>query len=163
MLRREYRLRRSSDIDCTRRQGRPTHHSALTLYARRTSNPTPRFAVVTSKRLGNAVVRNRLRRQILEAIRLRLAEIPVGWDLLIVVKKPQPDLTFQALSEGVESVLSRGLRPKGPPEREAQPATDRVASPERDHPLSIAQAKRRNFDARRPIPAYHHRESIAPA
>lgn len=136
MLRREYRLRRSVDIDCTRRQGRPTHHSTMTLYARRTNNATPRFAVVTSKRLGNAVVRNRLRRQVLEAIRLRLSEVPNSWDLLMVVKKPQPDLTFQMIAEGVESVLSRGLRQKSQPEREAQSPRNRVTAPERTQPLS---------------------------
>ena len=64
-----------------------------------------RFGFVISKRVGNAVVRNRIRRRLKEAIRsLPLSD---GWDIVFSVKTSAPGANFQQLKSSVVSLLVR--------------------------------------------------------
>ena len=57
---------------------------ALTVFAVATGLDRPRCGVGVSKRHGGAVRRNRIRRLCREAFRLSRAELPVGWDYMII-------------------------------------------------------------------------------
>ena len=64
-----------------------------------------RFGFVISKRVGNAVVRNRVRRRLKETIRsLRFSD---GWDIVFSAKTTAPDVTFQQLRSSVIDLLTR--------------------------------------------------------
>jgi ribonuclease P protein component len=57
--------------------------------------PTPdttRLGITASRRIGNAVARNRAKRLVREAFRRTLARFPMGLDLVVIVKKPLGDL-----------------------------------------------------------------------
>lgn len=45
-----------------------------------------RFGIVTSKKIGNAVVRNRAKRQIREIIKNNLEKIPNSFDVVVVAR-----------------------------------------------------------------------------
>ncbi len=48
--------------------------------------PDFRFGLITGRRLGKAVVRNRLRRQMREIIRAHRTEIAPGWKLVTIAR-----------------------------------------------------------------------------
>jgi ribonuclease P protein component len=50
-----------------------------------------RIGISVGRRVGNAVVRNRVKRRIREAFRIHRSEWPTGYDLLVVVRPHQPD------------------------------------------------------------------------
>jgi len=65
-----------------------------------------RFAVIASRRLGNAVVRNRIKRRVREIMRRSVAFLSSGSDAVII---PQPTILnekFDTLRLAVEKVLS---------------------------------------------------------
>ena len=64
-----------------------------------------RFGFVISKRVGNAVVRNRIRRRLKETIRsLPLTD---GWDVVFSAKTSAPGAKFERLKSSVVGLLTR--------------------------------------------------------
>jgi ribonuclease P protein component len=55
-------------------------------HPRDASAPMTRVGYITSKKLGGAVKRNRARRLMREAIRALAAELPAGWDLVLIAQ-----------------------------------------------------------------------------
>ncbi len=72
-----------------------------------------RYGFVTPKRLGGAVVRNRLRRRLREAI--RVLPTNCGWDVVVSPKAPAANANFQQLNRAVVDLLVRaGILPEDP-------------------------------------------------
>ena len=61
-------------------------NSFLVLYARKNRSATNRVGVTVSKKLGSAVVRNRVRRRLREVYRLNEAKFAPGWDIVVVAR-----------------------------------------------------------------------------
>jgi ribonuclease P protein component len=64
-----------------------------------------RFGFVVSRRVGNAVVRNRVKRRLREIAR----KIPVqpGWDIIVIVRIPAANAGFLDLGKSVRELLIR--------------------------------------------------------
>jgi ribonuclease P protein component len=62
------------------------------------------------KRLGGAVVRNRLRRKLREAVRMELARIQTGWDFVFHPRAGAADAPLAALRHEVEKVFQKCAR-----------------------------------------------------
>jgi len=90
-LGRRQRLRTKGDIQRAFDSGLRRHHRPLSACIfRRTDNAATRIVVSIGRRCGNAVMRNRIRRRIREAYRLRQQHFPQGLDILIMVKPHRP-------------------------------------------------------------------------
>ena len=73
-------------------------NSCLVLYARKNRNGINRVGITVSKKLGKAVIRNRVRRRIREAYRLNEERFLPGWDIVIVARGKAIDADFSALT-----------------------------------------------------------------
>ena len=76
-----------------------------------------RFGISTGRRVGGAVVRNRIRRRIREGLRALAPRITPGWDVLVVVR-PAGAMASQAeLAATIERLLRKGgaLQEEGTP------------------------------------------------
>ena len=58
----------------------------LVLYARKNRTDTNRVGITVSKKLGHAVVRNRVRRRLREVYRLNEDKFQAGWDIVVVAR-----------------------------------------------------------------------------
>ena len=58
----------------------------LVLYARKNRMNTNRVGVTVGKKLGHAVVRNRVRRRLREVYRLNEEQFTPGWDIVVVAR-----------------------------------------------------------------------------
>lgn len=63
-----------------------------------------RLGITTSKRLGNAAVRNRTRRFVREAFRRGLMNLPEGIDLVVIAKKKACDLCALSAFDDLSSL-----------------------------------------------------------
>ena len=79
-------------------------NSCLVLYARKNRTNTNRVGVTVSKKLGKAVVRNRVRRRIREAYRIHEDQFQPGWDIVIVARSRAVDVSFQKLTQSLLSL-----------------------------------------------------------
>ena len=71
----------------------------LVLYARRNRTNTNRVGVTVSKKLGGAVVRNRVRRRLREVYRLHEDQFLPGWDIVVVARTKAIHVPFAKLEQ----------------------------------------------------------------
>ena len=106
-MKKRSRLRKNSDFQRVYEKGRSWAHPLLVLYALRNDLGYSRFGFSVSKRVGGAVVRNRARRLMREAIRFRQAMIADGWDVVIIARQPVREANFHRVDRAVEQLLRR--------------------------------------------------------
>jgi len=64
-----------------------------------------RFGILVSKRIGNSVTRNRLRRRLREI--LRQNSLCTGWDVVFIARKGIEQVNFHQCKEATDSLLQR--------------------------------------------------------
>ena len=94
------------------RHGKSTSTRFLVLYWFPQEEPgAPRFGFSVPRRVGNAVVRNRIKRQLREIWRARLDRVPAGRDYVLIVREGLPQAVeangFDWLAERVDEVLGK--------------------------------------------------------
>lgn len=117
-MHKENRLTLRRDFSLTYRFGRSVANHQFVLFQKPRKDQGPfRLGISASKKIGNAVVRNRVRRLIKEIVRLSKGEIKQGIDIIIVVRKPAADMDFHLMEKSLKHLFRRaGLyanQPKG--------------------------------------------------
>lgn len=102
------RLTKREYFDKVYRHGKSAaNHQFVLYYMPRQDQESFRLGVSVSKKLGNAVVRNRIRRVMKEIVRLNEARFPAGYDLIVIARKPVVDMSYQELEKSMLHVLKR--------------------------------------------------------
>ena len=84
----------------------------------------PRFGLTVTRKVGNAVERNRIKRRLREAIRLKAAaDMADGIDYVVVARREVLDLPFAALTDELSRRIARLI--------EAAPVTTKRRSSKR--------------------------------
>jgi ribonuclease P protein component len=102
-----YRLRRSEDFQIVRRDGQFYASPLLVLAFLRNDLTHSRFGYVVNRRLGKAVHRNKIKRRMREATRLRLPTIKEGFDLVLIARKPITKAAYAEVEKTVVGLLKR--------------------------------------------------------
>ena len=79
----------------------------LAVYAAPNDVGIVRYGLTVSGRVGTAVVRNRVRRRLREALRVRLGGLRAGIDLVIVARPAAAQATWSQLCATLEDTLVR--------------------------------------------------------
>ena len=79
----------------------------LVLYARKNRTGRSRVGITVSKKLGHAVVRNRVRRRLREIYRLHEDSFCPGWDIVVVARSRAVDAPFDRLTASYLSLAGR--------------------------------------------------------
>ena len=88
------RLRRRSEFLSLQREGRRRHTDHLVVIKRPALGPAARLGVTASSRVGNAVVRNRIKRIVREVFRHYRADLVPPQDLVVIAKPGADNLTY---------------------------------------------------------------------
>ena len=112
MLAAEQRLRDSDDFRRTVRSGRRSGGAALVVHLLvDAGSPTPpRVGFVVSKAVGNAVVRNRVKRRLRHVVKDRLADVPASATLVVRALPPAAELDSAELRAELTRCLQRVRR-----------------------------------------------------
>lgn len=73
----------------------------------RTPNKT-HIGFSVSKRLGNSVCRNRVKRRLRSAFDTKLKSIAAGYDLIVIAREPILRADFESIKSAAHSLLRRG-------------------------------------------------------
>ena len=74
-------------------------NGCLVLYARKNRTSTNRVGITVGKKLGHAVVRNRVRRRLREVYRLNEERFLPGYDIVVVARTKAIDAPFSQLTK----------------------------------------------------------------
>jgi ribonuclease P protein component len=100
----------ASDFRTAVRRGKrvSTAHAVVYLHARSSGEPT-RFGFIVAKTVGNAVVRNRMRRRLRSVGRDVLATHATGVDVVIRALPGSPEVSWANLHEEISAGIDRGV------------------------------------------------------
>lgn len=94
------RLRRRAEFLILQREARRRHTAHLVVLHRPADGPVSRLGVTASKRIGNAVTRNRVKRLLREVFRHERARLAPPVDIVVIAKPGADTLTYaQAATE----------------------------------------------------------------
>ena len=82
-------------------------NSYLVLYAKRNRTDTNRVGITVGKKIGHAVVRNRVRRRLREIYRLNESKFAPGWDLVVVARSRCIRARFTELTNAYLSLAEK--------------------------------------------------------
>jgi ribonuclease P protein component len=107
-MQKRYRLRKNNDFQKVFQYGKATSNNAFVLHVRHVREKrTFRFGICVSKKVGNAVVRNRIRRRVKETVRLMANHINTKIDIVCIVRLPALTLTPYQLTQSIRQLLDR--------------------------------------------------------
>lgn len=98
---RSSRLTRSADFRRLFRRGRRLNRGQLTLVWLTNNVEEQRFTPVASRKVGNAVRRNRLRRRLKELYRLHRHHLPAKLHFVFITRRGAAELCWNELRETV--------------------------------------------------------------
>jgi ribonuclease P protein component len=99
-------LKRRGEFKKVFEQGLKFSSRHLIIYAQPNGLSHGRLGLSVSRKVGKAVIRNRVRRRIREIFRKEIAERPVRFDFVVVAKNSSPEAGFTDLRSGILRVLS---------------------------------------------------------
>jgi len=106
-VKRIYRLRRGRDFRRLRHTGRVYVHPLLVLRVAANDLPLVRMGVTAGRKVGTAVVRNKVKRRLREILRARLPHLPPGYDLWWIARPRAARASFAALQDAVDALLQQ--------------------------------------------------------
>jgi ribonuclease P protein component len=104
-MEKRYRLRDDERFQRVRKEGRSWSHPLLVLCVLPNGLDHSRFGFSVSRRVGKAVIRNRVKRLLRETARLRQVVIPPGQDLVFIARDPIREANLQEVDLAVEELL----------------------------------------------------------
>ncbi|MEJ5226029.1 MAG: ribonuclease P protein component [Anaerolineales bacterium] len=108
MVKRRFRLTRSTDFKRVRSNGKSYAHPLLVLVVSPAQEDSHvRFGVTASRGIGGAVIRNRAKRLMREALRPLLPDIRPGWDVVAIARAGLLSAEFRQIQSVVRSLLQR--------------------------------------------------------
>jgi len=93
----QYRLLRRLEFQRVYKQGQRRSASLCTIFYRPNGLAVTRLGITVPKRIGTAVVRNRIKRRVREIFRRHRQELPGGWDLVLNPRPRVASIAYPAL------------------------------------------------------------------
>jgi len=122
-LGKQFRLGKHSRYTLVYKSGTRTECQFFTLYHffPQDRNTGKRFGFAVTRKVGNAVIRNRTRRQLQEAIRSLQAEIIEPLDVVLIAKPGSTARSFEDIIEALRKCLKKKKLLQESPENKPEP------------------------------------------
>jgi ribonuclease P protein component len=121
-----HRLKSPAAFDRAYARRKSAADGVLVVYAVENGLAHPRLGCSVSRKVGGAVVRNRVKRLYREAFRLEQAALPAGVDLVLIPRAGGPP-TLAAVRASLVALARQAARKLGPPRNEpGAPAPGKV-------------------------------------
>ncbi len=100
-------LQKKRDFYRLYRRGKEYAGGYTVVYAKKNGSSKNRIGVIAGKAVGNAVMRNRSKRLIREALRLNCARIKSGYDMVVIARGRSAGQDFHKIQRDLLFVLKK--------------------------------------------------------
>ncbi|WP_042354586.1 ribonuclease P protein component [Bacillus rubiinfantis] len=108
-MKKEFRIKKNQDFQKVFQQGRSFANRQFVVYAlAKEEQDFYRIGLSVSKKLGNAVTRNRIKRYIRQSILELKDQLIPGHDYVIIARKPAAEMDFFAVKNSLTHVFKVG-------------------------------------------------------
>ncbi len=101
-----YPIKKNEDFSLIYKKGRSRANKYFIMYAKKNGSDKNRIGISVSKKVGNSVVRHRVKRLVKESYRLHEKMFNSGLDIVVIARSSAADLGFY----DVESALLHLLK-----------------------------------------------------
>lgn len=106
-MKRCYSLKRNKEFRYAYRAGKSAGSKSMVLIYAKGRQDEIKIGFSVSKKLGNAVVRNRIKRRLREAVTPLIPDIKKGWKLIFIAKAPVRDEKLPAINSSMQYMLKK--------------------------------------------------------
>jgi len=99
MLNKKYRISKKKDYNYIYKNGKKIQSRYIIVFMTANNLEYDRFGIVTSKKVGNAVLRNQAKRRLRSIVQMHLPHLKTGFDLVIVARFSIKEALFAALEK----------------------------------------------------------------
>lgn len=107
-MKKSLRLTKNLEFKNVYRSGRRWTSPFFTMYIKKNDLGCSRLGVSVSKKVGNSVVRNKIKRRIKEIVRTNYDFIKSGWDIIFSVRPLSVNLDYATMEKEIKTLLKRG-------------------------------------------------------
>lgn len=104
-MQQRFRLTESKRFSQIHQEGRSAANRLLVIRVLPNDLEWSRFGLVVSKRIGNAVTRNQVKRRLREAI--RQTRVKGGWDVVFIARRGAENAEYRQLKRATDNLLRR--------------------------------------------------------
>ncbi|HOG17997.1 MAG: Ribonuclease P protein component [Syntrophaceae bacterium PtaU1.Bin231] len=104
-FRKDERIRNRKDFQVVYDRGARKGSQHFVVVSLENTSGTRRLGITVSKKVGNAVKRNRIKRLVREFFRLNKTRLPGARDIVVIARRHRDDLTFRKVSRELEELL----------------------------------------------------------
>lgn len=98
-------IRKKNEYAIIYKRGKRSYSNHFTIITGKNPSGGRRIGITVSRKVGNAVRRNRIKRLIREFFRLNKARLSESQDIVIIGKKGTPSLCYQDICHELEGLL----------------------------------------------------------
>lgn len=104
-MEKEYRIKKNSDFQRIYKSGNSVANRQFVIYTYNNKDIEHfRLGISVSKKLGNAVLRNKIKRAIRENFKIHKQDI-IAKDIIVIARQPAKDMTTLQIQSSLEHVL----------------------------------------------------------
>ena len=98
-------LKNNRDFQRVYRQGRSRANRTFVMYLLENDRGENRVGISVNKKVGNSIIRHRVTRVIREVMRLHWGDVAVGYDIVVVARKPAIDSGYDKYERALLHLL----------------------------------------------------------
>ena len=105
-MEKKFRIRKNMEFKNIYKVGKNYWNRNLILYVKKNGLNETRVGYTITKKIGNAVTRNKIRRRMKEIYRLHFHNIKEGYDLVFIAKRGVKDIPYKELEGSMIHILN---------------------------------------------------------
>lgn len=106
VMKKEFRIKKNTEFQAVFKKGRSTANRQFIVYVlKKEEQPVFRIGLSVSKKIGNAVTRNRIKRYIRQSFFELQEGLTGGNDYVIIARKPAADMDYFEVKKSLAHVL----------------------------------------------------------
>lgn len=103
----KYKIRKNSEFRAIYKKGKSFSDKLLVLYISRNNSDFNRIGVSVSKKVGNSVTRNRIKRLIKEVYRHNEMNIKKGYDLIFIARNSAKGKSYNEIERSMINLFDK--------------------------------------------------------